>query len=419
MRTLHVVHGYPPSMGGTQWLVQNISEGLAARYQDDVTVFTTVAYHMEHFWGQDPQAMPPGIEQVHGVTVRRFPVYTRLGAVRKLAAHAAHRLRLPYNDWLRTIYNGPLIPGLAQAVAQHRADVVFAAAFPHMQMYDALTGAHRADVPIVFLGAIHTADAWGYQRKMMMRAIRQADAYIALTGYERDHLVGQGVQPERIAVIGPGVDAGAFVHADGAALRAQYGWGRDPVVGVIAKHVPRKRFDTLLAAMPRVWAAHPQTRLLIAGARTPYSAQIEEMIDALPAQWRSRVTLVSDFAEADKSALLAACDACVLPSGYESFGIAFLEAWACGKPVVGARIGAIPSVIDEQRDGLLAAYGDAEEFAAAICRLLAQPELRLKLGSAGQRKVLQQHTWEVVTDRVRAVYADAIARHGKDRRTAG
>ena len=185
MRILHVVHGYPPSTGGSQWLTKNLSEQLVSRYRDAVTVFTTVAYNMEYFWHSNEPAMPAGTEEINGVTVRRFAVFNRLNVLRMLIAGVAYRLRLPYNDLLRTVYNGPLIFGMTQAVANSKADVVFATAFPLMHMYYALAGAQRAGIPIVFLGAIHTADTWGYDRKMIYRAIQQADAYIALTGFER------------------------------------------------------------------------------------------------------------------------------------------------------------------------------------------------------------------------------------------
>jgi glycosyltransferase involved in cell wall biosynthesis len=206
------------------------------------------------------------------------------------------------------------------------------------------------------------------------------------------------------------VDVSAFIQADGASIRRQYNWGNAPVVALVAKQTARKRLDTLLEAMRRVWATHPDARLLIAGARTPYSVQMVRMIGDLPSEQRAQVTVVDDFAEKTKPALLAACDVVVLPSGYESFGIAFLEAWACGKPVIGARVGAVPTVIDEGRDGLLVAYEDANDLARAILELLAAPQRRAQMGEAGRNKVLEHHTWETVADRVRAVYLQATAR---------
>ncbi len=410
MNVLHVVHGYPPSTGGAQWLVKNLSEQLVARYHDEVTVYTTVASNMELFWRSDVSALPAGTEEINGVTVRRFPVFNRMNKLRMLIAGAAYRLRLPYNDWLRTLYNGPLIFGMTQAIAKSGADVVFATAFPLMHMHYALRGARRAGIPSVLLGAIHTADTWGYDRRMIYRAIRQTDAYIALTAFERDYLIARGIRSDKISVIGPGVNVGDFAEADGAMIRDRYGWGDAPVVATVGKQTARKRFDVLIEAMQDVWAVRPEARLLIAGARTGYSHQLEAMISALPVKQRSHVTVVSDFPEDEKPHLLAACDVFVLPSGEESFGIAFLEAWACGKPVIGARVGAIPSVIDEGQDGLLAAYRDADDLARAIMELLADPQRRVRLGRAGQRKVLENHTWEIVADRVRSVYVEVVSR---------
>jgi glycosyltransferase involved in cell wall biosynthesis len=413
MKILHIVHGYPPSIGGSQYLVKNLSEQLVSRHHDQVTVFTTVAYNTEHFWRSDEPAMPAGTETINGVTVRRFAVFNRLNVLRMLIAGVAYRLRLPYNDWLRTIYNGPLMFGMTQAVARSGADIVFATAFPLMHMYYALAGAQRAGIPIVFLGAMHTANAWGYDRKMIYRAIQQADAYIAHTSFERDYLIERNIQADKISVIGAGVDISAFIKADGTATRHRYGWGYDPVVAVVAKQSARKRFDVLLEAMRRVWAVRSDARLLIAGAQTPYSHQIQEMIGALPPEQQAHVTVISDFSEGDKPNLLAACDVFVLPSGQESFGIVFVEAWACGKPVIGARIGAIPSVIDEGRDGLLFAHRDANDFAQAILELLANPQRWKQMGEAGRRKVLENHTWDIVADRVRAVYVEAMSRLGR------
>ena len=404
MKILHVVHGYPPSMGGSQWLVKNLSEQLVSRHRDEVSVFTTVAYQMEHFWRSGGPAMPAGEEQIDGVTVRRFAVFNRLNLLRMLIAGVAYRLRLPYNDWLRTVYTGPLISGMVPAIANSGAEVVFATAFPLMHMYYALAGARRGGMPIVFLGAIHTADEWGYDRKMMYQAIQESDAYIAHTSYERDYLIERGILPDKIAIIGAGVDAHRFGMADGGPIRRRYKWGEAPVVAAMGKQTARKHFDTLLEAMRRVWTVQPNTRVLIAGARTPYSEKIEEMIEGLPAEQQARVTVLSDFPEEEKPHLLAACDIFALPSGMESFGIAFLEAWACGKPVIGARAGAIPSVIDEGHDGLLFTYRDAGDLARAILEMLADPAGRAQMGAAGRQKVLENYTWEIVTDRVREVY---------------
>jgi glycosyltransferase involved in cell wall biosynthesis len=396
-------------MGGSQVLVQQLSERLVAEYGDEVTVFTTTAFHMESFWVPGMPMMSPGTETIDGVQVRRFPVFNRFNLIRKMVSAIAYRLRLPYNDWLRTLQTGPLVFGMTDAIAQSDADVVFATAFPLMHMYYTLKGARRAGMPLVFLGAIHTQDPWGYDREMMYWAVRRADAYIALTGFEHDHLVAAGVEADKITVVGPGVDPHVFAAGDGAAVRQQHGWGEAPVVGMMAKQTARKRFDVLLAAMKRVWTVRPDTHLLLAGARTPYSDEITAVVHHLPPAQRERVAIVDDFAEDEKADLLSACDIFVLPSGQESFGIAFIEAWACGKSVIGVRAGAIPSVIDEGKDGLLVNPRDSDDLAAAITRLLTDPERRARMGEAGRRKVLRRYTWKTMTQRVREVYEEVLS----------
>jgi glycosyltransferase involved in cell wall biosynthesis len=409
MKILHVVHCYAPSRGGSQWLTQQLAEGCVRRHGDTATVFTTNAVSTASFWGSRDPLLPPGEERINGVTVRRFPFVTRLRTLRMAAASLAYRLRLPGNDWLRTCYQGPIVPGLAAAVAASGADVVFATAFPLRHMYDALAGARSSGIPLVYLGALHLDDRWGYDRASIYRAIAQCSAYIAHTAAERDHLVARGIAAAKIVEIGAGVDVGLFAAADGARIRREFGVGDRLVVGALGKQVERKRYDVLLAAMERVWQVHPTAVLLIAGATGSYTPALLAEVQRINASQPGRVVVLSDFAEAEKADILAAMDVFVLASGLESFGIAFVEAWACRRPVIGVETPAIASLIDRGRDGLLTPYGDPAALAEAVQALLAAPAQRQALGEAGHAKVQQRYTWDVIVDTVRAVYSRVLA----------
>ncbi len=411
MKILHVVHGYPPSIGGSQHLVEKISIELARHYDDDVTVLTTVAKNMNHFIQDDGDALPAGITTENGVRVQRFRVFNRLTRVRMLMASLAFRWNLPGNEFCRTLLNGPIVFGMADAVARSNADVVMAAAFPQMNMYDAVRGARHAKVPIVLCGALHVEDRWNYDRTMIFKAIRRADAYIALTEFEKDHVVSRGVTPEKIHVIGGGVDLETYSNADGAEIRRRFGWNGDPVVVMLAKHVERKRFDVLLSAMEHVWKERPTARVLLAGGRTDYSSVLEQQIDGLQKSQRNRVTLLSDFHEDLGPSLVAAGDLLVLPSGRDAFGIVFVEAWACRKPVIGVNLGATASLIDHEQDGLLVQYEDPADLAHAILRLLGDATLRTHLGLRGLRKVQADYSWSIIARRYREIYLDLIDRN--------
>lgn len=413
MQILHVVQGYTPAIGGTERLIQKVSEQLVERHGDAVTVFTTTAYNCELFWRRDQPELPAGTTSINGVTVRRFPVFNYFNRLRLLLAGSAYKLHWPFNDYFRAWNFGPIIPSLTREIARAGMEVAAASSFPLLHMQYAVTGARRAGVPVILIGGIHSADDWGFDSPLIYRTLRRADQCIAYTDFERDYLVAKDVPPERIDVIGLGVEPGPFEKADGSLIRRQYGWDSDPVVAYIGQQVAHKGIDTLIAAMQQVWPEHAEARLLIAGSRTSFTTELERLVSLLPPAWRERVTFVHNFDETVKPELFAACDVFTYPSAYESFGLTLLEAWAARRAVIACYGGAPGSIVAHDEDGLLVKYHAPLELAQAVKALLASPERRMKMGQAGQSKVLGRYTWEAVADQFRAVYAQALERKGK------
>ncbi|HZR83352.1 MAG TPA: glycosyltransferase family 4 protein [Candidatus Binatia bacterium] len=409
LRILHVVQGYAPAIGGTERVVQRLSEELVRQFGDDVTVFTTDSYSAEAFPRPSLPRMAPGWESRNGVRVRRFPVWRKPGALLNVVQGVAFRWNLPFNEHLRTWYGGPLIPLLAGAIRRFPADVVASSSFPLMHMYDALRGAHRAGRPCVFIGGLHPEDRWGFDRARIHRAIQKCDRYIAYTGYEAERVIARGASPERIETIALGVDPEPFLSVDAGEAKRALGLGTSRVVGFVGQLGVHKGVDTILEAMPAVWQRCPDVQLVIAGARTVFAAYVETRIAALPAELRQRVRLVEDFPEPQKPLLFGALDAFALPSAFESFGITYLEAWAAGKPVIGCRTGAVSCVVEHDRDGLLVPVRDPHGLAEALLRILENPGLGRAMGAAGRRKVLRDHTWPAVAARFRNAYLRAIA----------
>lgn len=410
MKILHVVQGYPPAIGGTENLFHRLSEKLHQQYGDDVCVFTANGYNAEAFYNPRLPLLPPGEECINGVRVRRFRVFNRLGPVLRYVQQIAYWLHLPFNQHLRTLYGGPILPGLKQAIGAFDGDVVAASSFPLMHMYAALAARRVNRRPLIFHGGLHPEDSWGFDRPMIYEAIRRADAYVAYTSYERDFLQQKNISPEKIRVIGLGVDAELFAAADGAAIRRRWGDPEAPLVAFIGQQARHKGVDTLVQAMPIVWQRLPQVRLLIAGGRTNFSPLLRRQIEALPSHQREQILVVDNFDEAEKPSLFAACDLLAYPSQFESFGLVYVEAWACGKPVVGVRAGAIASVVQDGVDGLLVPPRDAPALAEALIRLLENESLRHHLGKNGYQKVLDRYTWDTVAARFRRVYELAIER---------
>ena len=93
MRVLHVVQGYTPAIGGTERVIQKVSEKMVQRHRDDVTVFTTTAYNCELFWRRDQPELPAGEEVINGVRVRRYRVFNRFNELRRVLAGGAWKLQ--------------------------------------------------------------------------------------------------------------------------------------------------------------------------------------------------------------------------------------------------------------------------------------------------------------------------------------
>lgn len=409
LRLLHVVQGYAPALGGSERVMQRLSEELVAGWDDRVTIFTTDCRSAEAFPRPDLPGLDQGWESARGVRIRRFRVLRKLGPLLGPLQRAAYRLRLPFNDHVRTWYGGPIIPGLQRAVRAHQADLVAATSFPLRHMYQSLAGAHRGGRPCVLIGGLHPDDLWGYDRPMIHRAIRRADRYVAYTHVEARHVIAHGAPADRVEVIGVGVDPEQFAAANPERLRHALGIGDAPVVGFVGQLGAHKGIEHLIAAMPIVWRTHPEARLLIAGAHTVYARRIEARIAQLPPAARARVLLRYDFNEDEKAQIVSLLDVLAYPSHFESFGIAFLEAWAAGKPVVGCGCGAVAEVVHDGVDGLLVPYADPRALAAALRTLLDDPARGRELGAAGQRRVAAQNGWRGVAGRFRECYLRAIA----------
>lgn len=408
MKVLHLVQGYWPAIGGTEFLIQNISERLVADYGDQVTVLTANGYNCEIFNTFGQRTMTPGIEEINGVQVKRLKVFNGLAPLLNLIQKAAFRTRMPLNHWARTIYSGPLLPGIISEIGRAEADVVAASSFPLMHMHYAGMIKRIKKLPLVLLGGLHPEDKWGFDRKNIYRAINNADAYIAYTSFEKEFLVEKGIDADKISVIGAGVDPLPYRAAAGERIKKKYGLNGGPIVAFLGQQGGHKGIETLIGAMPLVWRRVPDTRLIIAGAKTNYSVRLEEMIGRLEKGRQDKVTMINGFSEEEKADILTAADIFASPSGYESFGITYIEAWAANKPVIGCKSGAVTTVIDDNINGLLVNYRDEQELAGAILELILDERFRKRLAANGHEKFLKNYTWKIVAERVRSVYENVL-----------
>jgi hypothetical protein len=136
IRLLQLVHGYPPAVGGVELATRDRCERLVAEHGFHVTVLTTDRYTVHGYRDRTQPTIPIQHNEVqNGVEVHRFPVRTCFAPILSLPARLGYRARVPGNGLLRTLYNGPICPGMLRASRTFEPDVICAASFPlnHMR----------------------------------------------------------------------------------------------------------------------------------------------------------------------------------------------------------------------------------------------------------------------------------------------
>ena len=162
-----------------------------------------------------------------------------------------------------------------------------------------------------------------------------------------------------------------------------------PIILYVGRLERGKGIPTLLAASRHVLAAVGDARLVLAGSLHPSlpCAELDTILEQLP--YRDRILLLGHVPWRDLFNWYRRAAVCVLPSHYETFGLAALEPMAFGVPVVATRAGGLPEIIDHGVNGLLVRSGDTGELADAIIRLLKDQPFARRLGENGHRRALR------------------------------
>ena len=171
--------------------------------------------------------------------------------------------------------------------------------------------------------------------------------------------------------------------------------------------VHTKGLDTLIAAFARVALQYPQIQLKMAGRGASQAvAQVRQLVRQ--AGIEDRVELLGAVDETQKCELLRQALFLCMPSRYEGWGIAAVEAQAAGKAVLGTRVSGLRDAVREGETGLLVEAGQPEALAGGMRQLLDQPELRQRLGRQG-REWARRFDWAQIALDQEKVYLNMAA----------
>ncbi len=370
MRLLLLTQDFPPDIGGMQTYAFELARRLAPRCE----ALAVLAPHR------------PGAEETDQCLP--FPVY---------------RIRASSN----TFGAASLFP-LLKLIRQERFDAAF-----HVQWSAAVSS-----VMLRRAGLLRRVFVAAHGRELLLRplasappvqalysriragVLRSADGLYPVSGYTGGLLKAAGVDPARVTVVHNGVDPDTFRPMDASALRQRLGGEGRPVVLTVCRLVQRKGIDTVLHALPRILSEVPDALYVVVGDG-PDRARLEAL--AAERGLGAHVRFAGKVSHRQLPLYFNACDVFVMPAreegpNVEGFGLVFLEANACGKPVIGAHSGGIPDAVRHGETGLLVPPGDAGALTESLLRLLIDPASACRLGATGRARVVREAGWDRVAD---------------------
>lgn len=292
--------------------------------------------------------------------------------------------------------------------------VLFGAAAPLGLISDALRGVGAENI----VGITHGHEAAWASLPGSSQALRvigdRTDTITYLGDYTRSRIAGalSDRAAARMRQLVPGVDDEVFHprnRAAGDEVRERYGLDGRPVIVCVSRLMPRKGQDTLIEALPIIQRQIPDAALLIVGGG-PHREQLQQLVEELGLQ--RDVVLTGTVPWEELPAHYAAGDVFAMPCrtrnrglDVEGLGIVYLEASATGLPVVAGDSGGAPDAVIEGETGYVVEGGDPAAAARRLVQLLADDQLRARLGANGRAWIEAKWRWPLISDRLSMLLA--------------
>jgi glycosyltransferase involved in cell wall biosynthesis len=249
---------------------------------------------------------------------------------------------------------------------------------------------------------VYGIEAWDENGKRVAAGLSSADRILAISNFTRDKVVEQlGLDPSRFMLLPTTFDDARFSpEPKSAALLGRLGLRpNQPIILTVCRLAAQERYkgyDQVISALPKVLRAFPAAHYVIVG-RGPDEARIREMVARLGLE--RHVTLAGFVGEEELAGYYNLCEVFAMPSKKEGFGIVFLEALACGKPVIaGNKDGSVDAVCRGEL-GALVDPDDVDEIAESLVGILqgSYPAPALYRPDELRRRVIDAYGFERFT----------------------
>lgn len=215
--------------------------------------------------------------------------------------------------------------------------------------------------------------------------LKLIDIHIVVSKSMVKDAIEAGSNPSKIQVVYNGINTRKASLLGDIETVEKYGIRKeDFVILYLGRLHPKKSPEDVVKAFPRVVQKVPNAKLVIADKGSE-EAKLKKLVEELKLQ--GKVIFTGFVSENEKWSLLKRCDVFVLPSIVEAFGIALIEAMACGKPVIATRVGPFPEIIKNGETGILVPAHSPSDLADAIINLAQDPKKECLLGKKQKKKL--------------------------------
>ncbi len=228
---------------------------------------------------------------------------------------------------------------------------------------------------------------------------KQVDYVTYLGEFTRLALARRISNQSKLVKIAPGIDTEHFRPVSAEDLREKYQIANRPTIISVGRLVHRKGQDRLVEAMPKVISSFPNAALVFVG-EGPHRKVLEQLVKKHGLE--KHVFFIGKISYAELPKYICMGDVFAMPSRsrlfgleVEGLGIVYLEASACGLPVIAGASGGAPDAVLQGQTGFVVDGNNLDQIAQACVDLLASPELRRKLGERGRSWTKENWGWPI------------------------
>ena len=229
--------------------------------------------------------------------------------------------------------------------------------------------------------------------------LNNAAKVISISNFAKGRLLEKNMQHSKIEVLTPGVDIHRFnPHLNAEKIIQKHNLYDKKVLLTASRLDVNKGIDKMINLMPEILREYPNVVYIIVG-KGPEERYLKKL--ALKSS-KENIIFVGEVSDETLPLYYASCDVFILPTrevpskGYvEGFGIVFLEASACGKPIVAGRAGGSSEAVTDKNTGFVVDSKNDKEILSSIEKLLEDENLRARMGSSGRMRVEKEFNWDI------------------------